>query len=351
MGLVLPPGVVQPFEILFSRDDLHVIVYLADHPAYEAVEAMIRLGSGPPRVRAIITRRDQTQIDHVSDPQLAATSWARARETVERSFALERSDDGGRPRVRVAFASFAGETIELAFAALGPPARDRGGLTDPGDHAATVSLPLMRRLASTLAAPGTAVVIDGHRHAAPEWRRLGPAVVAHHGFLSDGHPMGVVRAADVRWVLRDAPSRFAPGEIWRYDTSFGERCYRIADLRGDGALAIRRDGPMPEHVLATPRGDQLELHRVRVADGADDAGGFAIELAGGLAEGSADGRAQGRVALGIDAETELVTGSYTVERDGEFVIQPGAPDWAARRPLRVQIATTGNAARITTRIG
>jgi hypothetical protein len=63
MGLLLPRGVVQPFEILFSRDDLHVIVNLTDHPAYEAVEAMVRLLPGrPPRVRAIITRHDQTHI-------------------------------------------------------------------------------------------------------------------------------------------------------------------------------------------------------------------------------------------------------------------------------------------------
>lgn len=339
MGLVLPRSVVQPFEILFARDDLHVIVNLADHPVYEAVEAMIRLGPSAPRVRAIITRRDQTQIDHVSDARLTATSWARARETVERSFVFERTDRGDRPSVRLAFASFAGEAIELAFAALWPPSRDRGGLTDPGDHASTVSLPLMRRLASTLAAPGTAVVIDGHRHAAPEWRRLGPGVVAHHGFLSDGHPMGVVRAAEVDWELREAPGRWAPGEIWRYDTPFGERCYRIDDVRGDGALAIRRDGLLSEHVLATPRGDELELHRVRVGDGPDDAGGLALELAGG------------RAALGIDAEGSLVTGSYAVEPDGAFVLRPSQPDWAARRPLRVQIAATTSGARIATRIG
>ena len=53
MGLVLPRGIVQPFEILFSRDDMHIIVNITDHPAYEAVEAMIRLLPGqPPRVRA-----------------------------------------------------------------------------------------------------------------------------------------------------------------------------------------------------------------------------------------------------------------------------------------------------------
>jgi len=33
-----------------------------------------------------------------------------------------------------------------------------------------------------------------------------------------------------------------PEERWRYDTPFGERCYRIEEVREDGVLAIRRDG-------------------------------------------------------------------------------------------------------------
>ena len=275
----------------------------------------------------------------MTDPRLAATSWARARETVERSFAFERSEEGGRSRVRLTFTSFVGEAVELDFCALAGPAHDGGGLTDPGDHAATVSLPLMRRLASALAAPGTAVIIDGRRHPAPEWRRPGSARVAHHGFLTDGHPMGVVRAAVVRWVLRAWPDRMVPEERWRYDTPFGERCYRIEEVREDGVLAIRRDGLLHEHVLATPRGECLELHRVRVAESADDPGGFVLELANGV------------VALGIDSERTLVTGAYTVEPDGVFAVRPNQPAWATRRPLRVQIAETGDGHLITTRIG
>jgi hypothetical protein len=340
MGLLLPRGVVQPFEILFSRDDLHFIINPTDHPVYEAIEAMVRQCPGQlPRVRAIITRRDQTQIDHVSDARLAATSWAAARETVERSFTLKRSDDAGRPRVRLSFTSFADEPIELDFHALAPPSRDRGGLTDPGDHAKEVSLPLMRRLASTLAAPGTAAVIDGHRHLAPEWRRLGPDRVAHHGFLTDGHPMGIVRAAEVRLVLRAEPSGMAPGESWLFDTPFGERRYRISEVREGGVLEIHRDDVFWERILATPRGDRLELHRVRVADSADDEGGFIIELT------------DRDVALGIDSETRLVTGSYAVEPDGTIVVKPDQPSWAARRPLRVQAVATADGHLITTRIG
>jgi hypothetical protein len=136
----------------------------------------------------------------------------------------------------------------------------------------------MRRLASALAAPGTAVVIDGRPHAAPEWRRLGAGRVAHHGFLSDGHPMGVVRAADVQLALQAQPSRLAPGETWRFATPFGERSYRIEAQRDGSALAIRRDGVFFEHVVAVPHGDRLELQRVRVTDSADDEGGFVLDL-------------------------------------------------------------------------
>jgi hypothetical protein len=162
---------------------------------------------------------------------------------------------------------------------------------------------------------------------------------AHHGFLSDGHPMGVVRAAEVRLVFRAQPSRFAPGESWRFDTPFGERSYCIAEEREGGVLVIRRDGVLCEHVLATPRGDRLELHHLRVTDSANDEGGFVLDFT------------EHNAALGIDAETTLVTGMHGIEPDGAIVIRPGQPTWAARRPLHVQFATIADGHLITTRIG
>jgi len=151
--------------------------------------------------------------------------------------------------------------------------------------------------------------------------------------------MGVVRAAEVRLVLRAQPGRIAPGESWRFDTPFGERRYRIAEQREGGALAIRCDGVFCENVLATPRGDRLELHQLRVADSAEDAGGFVLDFTGRDA------------ALGIDSEPTLVTGTYATEPDGTIVVRPSQPTWAARRPLRVGFAATADGHRITTRIG
>src|SRR5665213_1296025 len=64
-GLLLPRGVVQPFPLLYRLDDLHIMGVIDGHPKYEAVEAMIerRLG-GASSIRAILTRHDQSQIDH-----------------------------------------------------------------------------------------------------------------------------------------------------------------------------------------------------------------------------------------------------------------------------------------------
>jgi hypothetical protein len=51
-----------------------------------------------------------------------------------------------------------------------------------------------------------------------------------------------------------------------------------------------------------------------------------------------------------------VTGAYAVEPDGAegdsaIVVAPSEPPWAARRPLRVQLAATAAGHRVTTRIG
>jgi hypothetical protein len=53
-GLLLPEGVVQPFDLRYAADDLHVMAFFEGHDSYEAVEAMIRRRPGGAfRVRAM----------------------------------------------------------------------------------------------------------------------------------------------------------------------------------------------------------------------------------------------------------------------------------------------------------
>src|SRR3569832_840476 len=88
-GIVLPPGLLQPFLLRFRREDLHIMASFSGHPDYEAVEAMIRYhGDGTPSIRAILTRHDQRQIDHVNDDELSAEGRGVTRQTCRREIAL-----------------------------------------------------------------------------------------------------------------------------------------------------------------------------------------------------------------------------------------------------------------------
>ena len=112
--LLMPPGVLQPFPLRFRRDDLHVMAFFEGHSEYEAVEAMIRVrADGGCSIRAIITRHDQSQIDHVNDDVLLADLRGTDRERCRREIDLDLESLAAGRRARLAFRSSAGEHVVL----------------------------------------------------------------------------------------------------------------------------------------------------------------------------------------------------------------------------------------------
>lgn len=68
MPLHVPLFLVNPIPLQYVDDDRHVIAFFSGHPQFECVEAMFSpRGDGTFSTRAILTRRDQTQIDFVND--------------------------------------------------------------------------------------------------------------------------------------------------------------------------------------------------------------------------------------------------------------------------------------------
>ena len=129
-GIVLPPGLLQPFLLRFRREDLHIMAFFSGHPDYEAVEAMIRYrGDGMPSIRAILTRHDQSQIDHVNDDDLSAEGHGVTRQTCRRDIALAVEALPGRRHARLQFDSHAGEPVVLDIATAGEP--DPGAAASP----------------------------------------------------------------------------------------------------------------------------------------------------------------------------------------------------------------------------
>jgi hypothetical protein len=104
-----------------------------------------RRADGTFAVRTILTRKDQTQIDHINDAALAAQMRGAKREVCERAIHVVIGGKGQKSRIAVTFTSQAGENVVLDVTAIGPLSPAGAGLTDPGDHSLNTSLPLMWR--------------------------------------------------------------------------------------------------------------------------------------------------------------------------------------------------------------
>src|SRR4029434_7525709 len=99
------------------------------------------------------------------------------------------------------------------------------------------SLPRMRRPASTLAGPQTAVFVGGKRFEIPVKISSGP-FVAHEGYFTAGHIFGAIRAGTISDRLKTKPARMAVGEQWILESDRRTIIYRIETISPDGELRI-----------------------------------------------------------------------------------------------------------------
>jgi hypothetical protein len=341
-GIVLPPGLPQPFLLRFRREDLHIMAFFSGHHDYEAVEAMIRYrGDGTPSIRAILTRHDQRQIDHVNDDDLSAEGRGVTRQTCRRDIALAVKTLPGWRHARLEFISHAGEPVVLDITTAGEPDEKRGGVSDPGSHSPNTSLPLMRRRASALAAPQTAVFVGSQRFDVPVKISAGP-FVAHEGYYTEGHTFGAIRAGTISYRLTTQPARMAVGEEWILDGDGRTIIYRIESRGPDGKLHIAREDASRESIEAFAAGEGLRITRIGCfADGNTESG---LDLA--FPE-------PGLFSLVMDGET-IVTGSARAERQAEanvITLAPTQPDWAVARQVRVTCSRDGDRLTAETTIG
>lgn len=324
-GLLLPPDVVQPFGLRLLRDDLHVMAFFDGHPSYEAAEAMIRRRpEGGAVIRAILTRHDQSQVDHVNDEEQLEAARSARRETCLRSIALHEERTAAGPRARVTFESHSGEPVLLDVVAAGEPDARWGGLSDPGRHSGDSVLPLLWRGKSTLAGPASRVSIGG-----------APFRVTR-GYYSERHSLGVLRAGVAELRLLATPEPIALGGEWRYERSGESIAYRVTDVASDGRLAIERRGGPAELVVARPEGGCLRVSEIAVGPG--------LELSFG---------AGARFGMRIEAADDAVTGTYESRGRGDTTVlrlSPLQPAWARARAVEVQCSRSRDMLALATAI-
>jgi hypothetical protein len=347
-GLALPPGVVQPFDMRFSGDDFHVIAFVQGHPVYEAVEALIRMrGSEPAAVRAILTRHDQTQVDHVNDDTTFAQAQTyQGRLTVRRDIVVQQEGASSRPCLAVHFASFANEPVMLRVQAAGPADAARGGLTDPGRHALTSGLPLMWRSRSGLAGEGTGVTISGMPYEVKERFRSPNGFVGLDGFYTEGFRMGAMRASTQSFEVLEEPVRIGIGSTWRYACSDkGEVLWVVTGMPSPQQVVIEtQHGSRSERVLGETDGRSLRLLTAEVAETDRGGQGFCLRML-----------PEDRFAMDVADGRELVTGDISMQQqlDGAATLRlsPQHPGWANARPVTIQVHRAGKQVTIVSAVG
>ncbi|MBR0824747.1 hypothetical protein JQ596_04290 [Bradyrhizobium manausense] len=341
-GLCLLPDMLQPFLLRYRQEDLHIMAFFAGHPDYEAVEAMIKFGAdGKPGIRAILTRHDQTQIDHVNDDRLFAEAWGVERQTCWCDIDLTTTHVPGRRHARLAFVSHAGEQVVFDITTVGEPDSTRGGLSNPGTHSPRSSLPLMLRHASTLAGPQTMVVVDGRRYDVPVKIRSGP-FVAQEGYYTERHVFGAVRAGTSTSHIKARPERFVAGASWVLERDGRTTTYRIDKCDPDGTLRILEADTADEMVVATVADDALWV--TEISKIGDSVGKSGLALAFGPNE---------QFEIAMDGKV-LVTGAYEASQRNEanrVVLTPTQPDWATSRPISLACMRQGDTLIATTTIG
>jgi len=326
MPILLPPSLVHPFDLRYVADDVHVIAFFGGHPQYECVEAMLSArADGTFAARAILTRHDQTQIDHVNDDALLAMAASQTdRPLVRRDIDVTLDLAARLPLAEVRFDSRAGEPVVLRIVCASPPDAARGGLTDPGTHALGNSLPIMLRVASAMAAPSSAVSIGGVACAIPEKVRAGPHFVAHDGYFTRRFHMAALRNGTRTMGIVRQPSAFAVGERWEYASPQGDRAYEIVSCDAERRLVIASTTGPQETVRVQCHADGLHLHEVVLHSPRERTEGVAIGFA-----------PDGAFAIRVDALASAVSGQARQARADELTLRPEQPAWAARRPLHV----------------
>lgn len=340
-GPLLPRGLLQPLDLHYEYAEIHVMLYLHDHRDYESIEAMISPAiNGERQARVILTRHNQTQVDHVSDARALRDVAGQDRQVVLRSIGIECRIEQLLPEATLSFRSWRGELIVFALRALAPPDAERGGLTDPGGHSASTSLPVMLRERSTIAGPGSGVTFDGQAITLSELPGGRPGRPMTKGFLTLGHHLPILRAGERVFTLPDVSTKSPFSQGWNVDDGRGVRRFDVRDADAHGRVTFACDGERPEIVHAITDATGLRLIGVEVPAAAD---------AGRIAHLTFS--ANGCFTIGIGVHNDLVVGRWRQETPEAFTLTPVQPAWAVRRHVTVAMRRTGDQVVVRTVIG
>lgn len=299
--------VIQPIFVHASIAEHHVIAWFDGNEKYEAVEAFVY---SKDRIRAILTRHDNSQIDAWSFPAGETPETVSAREHYECSISFTMAANGKDAELRMKTPE--GEDLFLSYVGQDTPDPEYGGMTDPGLHSPEGGMPILYRDASGTSAKASCVRIGGTRYAIPEDPEISapPYFIAYTAFLSNGYHS---------FILSTFPARKVPLAPPEPGVMTGERggSAGILSIAPEGRDQLRFNPPLPNLAALT--------------EGETAASRFAVFF---------DGNPK-----------EEVYGDAIVSRHGNVVtlsLRPVYPAWArAARSMVYSIELEGDSATVS----
>ena len=306
-GLPVDGRVIQPIFVHASIAEHHVIAWFDGHEKYEAVEAFVY---SKDRIRAILTRHDNSQIDAWGFPDGETPETVSAREHYESKITFKMAPNG--KNAELSMKTPEGEDLFLSYVGQDKPDPEYGGMTDPGLHSPDGGLPILFRDASSTSAKESFVRIGGIRYAIPEDPEISapPYFIAYTAFLSNGYHSFILSTFPERKVSLALPE---PGvATGNRDGSTG-----IVSIAPEGRDRLRFNPPLPS--LAS------------LADGDTASSRFAVFFEG--------------------STKEEVYGDAIVARSGNVItlsFRPAYPAWArAARSMVYTIELSDDAATVS----
>ena len=334
-------AIVNPFDIRYVQDDLHVIAFFVEHPSYEAVEAMISFRDGGGlAIRAILTKHDQTQVDHINDAQMLSAASASGRTSVFRDIDASLDVATTLPSATIRFRSYLDEAVVLTLKCASTPDSKRGGITDPGQHASKSSFPVMLRGKSAMASPASTVEISATTYKIPEKIRISDYFVGHNGYFTLHHQMAVLRSGTQDVTVLRSPHSISNGQKWVYDTTSGLKTYTIGSVASSGHFEIQSDGQNIEQILAEYVDEKLFIQKIRLGGKSERSEGFSLSF-----------QRDKTFSVDIDGFENAVSGRFEQTQSHELILLPLMPLWAEARPIKVRFSRFEKRFNIATTIG
>ena len=195
----------------------------------------------------------------------------RAQEVVYSPMVFSLDQTRNRPAAHLEFTTWNREKAVLDLVCAREPAPRLGGLMDPGPYAAGTGLPLMWLDKVSFCSPRSGLVLDGRTWKVPP--RAGGSLMRREveAMFCTGFAQGILGRDRREMELVQAPGDLSPGGSWVYSSGPVKEVYRITQQDGS-SLAVRREGLLPQTIMARIGDNNLDILRIEAHSGPLDPG-------------------------------------------------------------------------------